>query len=114
MSGMNQPLRLLFLAALLLLLGACSRATPIKDVTERPRDFAGKTVTLEGEVKQALSLFVVRYFMLNDGTGEIAVVTERPLPKVGERLKVTGTVKEAFSLGDKTTVVLSEDPPKAK
>ena len=55
-----------------------------------------------------LSLFVVKYFTLNDGTGSINVITEKPLPKKGQRIRVTGKVSELFSLGRETLLVLME------
>jgi hypothetical protein len=48
----------------------------------------------------------VKYFVIRDGTGEVAVVTTRPLPKKGESIKVSGTVEEAFSIGDKQLLVV--------
>jgi hypothetical protein len=94
-----------------LLLVACTPVTPIKNIVEHPRDYAGRQVAVEGEVKGVFSLIVVKYFTLDDGTGSITVVTERPLPKKGERLKVKGTVEEAFSLGDQTMTLVVEEKP---
>jgi DNA/RNA endonuclease YhcR with UshA esterase domain len=106
------PARAGFLAvAATLLLAACAPATPIKNIIDHPRDYADKPVTVQGEVKNVFSLIVVKYFTLDDGTGNITVVTERPLPQKGERLKVRGTVKEGFSLGDQTMTLIVEEPP---
>lgn len=98
----------LFAAALL---AACAPATPIKNIIDHPRDYADKSVTVQGEVKNVFSLIVIKYFTLDDGTGSITVVTERPLPQKGEKLKVKGTVKEGFSLGDQTMTLIVEEPP---
>jgi aspartyl/asparaginyl-tRNA synthetase len=86
--------------------------TKIGDITGHPRDYAGKEVTVSGEVTETFSLFVVKYFVLRDTTGEITVVTDRPLPAKGEKIKVTGVVKEAFSLGTQSTLVLVEGSEK--
>jgi len=94
-----------------LLLTACAPVTPIKEITDHPRDYADKSVTVQGEVKGIFSLIFVKYFTLDDGTGSITVVTERPLPAKGEKLKVKGTVKEAFSLGDQSMTLIMEEPP---
>lgn len=88
--------------------------TPVKKLIEQPRDYEGKTVTVKGEVKEALSLIFAKYFVLDDGTGEIHVTTERPLPKVGQTIRVTGTLEEAFSLGDFSVTVLHERQPEKK
>jgi hypothetical protein len=100
-------LLLIFLG--LLLLGCDSLfSTPIGKILENPRDYAGKTVTISGEVTEVFSLVVIKYFTVKDGTGEIVVITEKPLPKAGTKMKVKGTVREAFSLGDKSLVVIIE------
>lgn len=86
--------------------------TKIGDIVGHPRDYAGKEVTVAGEVTETFSLFFVRYFVLRDGSGEITVVTERPLPAKGEKIKVRGTVKEAMSIGTNTALVLMEGSEK--
>lgn len=93
------------------LLMACTRTVPIKSIIDNPRDYADKKVAVEGEVTGAFSLFVVKYFLVNDGTGEIGVVSEKALPNKGQKIRVIGTVKEAFSLGDQTMTILIEDNP---
>lgn len=93
----------------LLLLGCNSLlATPIKKVLENPRDYSSKPVRISGEVKEVFSLVVVKYFVVKDKTGEIAVVTKRPLPAEGTKITVKGTVHEAFSIGDKQLIVIVE------
>lgn len=87
--------------------------TKIGDITGHPRDFAGKEVTISGEVTEVFSVIIVRYFTVRDGTGEINVVTDRPLPAKGEKIKVKGIIKEAFSLGTQTTLVLVEGVDKS-
>ena len=91
------------------LLAACVPSPKIKDITEHPRDYAGKQVQVSGEVKTVFSLIFIKYFSIDDGTGSIAVVTEKPLPAKGERLTVKGTVQEGFSLGDQTMTLIVED-----
>jgi aspartyl/asparaginyl-tRNA synthetase len=105
----------LFLLSLLVVvsLSFCGiGTTKIGDISGHPRDYAGKEVTVSGEVTETFSLFVVRYFILRDATGEITVVTDRPLPAKGEKIKVKGVVKEAVSIGTKTSLVLVEGTEK--
>jgi hypothetical protein len=92
------------------LLAGCGFSTSIADIQAHPRDYADKEVTVEGEVKEVFGFFMVKYFTLEDGSGEIGVVTERPLPQKGERIRVTGQVRETFALGDRTALVLLENP----
>jgi aspartyl/asparaginyl-tRNA synthetase len=91
-----------------LLFAACTPRPSIKDIIDHPRDYAGKQVQVQGEVKNVFSLIVVKYFTLDDGTGSITVVTEKPLPTKGEQLTVKGKVEEAFSLGDQTMTLIVE------
>ena len=84
-------------------------STPINKILETPRDYSGKTVQISGEVKQASSLVVVKYFVVKDKTGEIIVVTKRPLPRERTRVTVKGKVQEAFSIGDKQLIVIVEN-----
>jgi hypothetical protein len=96
--------------ALLVLLTACDSitTTPIKDILDNPRQFSGKELQVKGQVTDIFSLIVVKYFMVQDKTGEIAVVTYKPLPRKGETTKVKGRVEEAFSIADKQLIVLIE------
>ncbi len=101
------PIVLLHLA-LIGCLVSCVMSTPIKKIIDNPRDYAGKTVTIAGEVGDVFSLVVLKYFVVKDATGEITVITKKPLPKQGTRIKVTGTVQEAFSIGDQQLIVIVE------
>jgi hypothetical protein len=102
------------LCVLVMALSACGGilSTPIGKIIEKPREYAGKDVTISGEVGDTFSLIVVKYFTVRDATGELPVVTSRPLPKKGTRIEVRGRVEEAFSIGDKQLLVLVESEPK--
>ena len=93
-----------------LILSGCGNlfSTPIGKILADPRAYAGKTVTVSGEVTQVFSFIFIKYFKLKDKTGEIVVVTDKPLPKVGTEIKVKGTVQEAFSIGDQQLIVIAE------
>ncbi len=94
-----------------LVLSGCTGlfSTPIGKILADPRAYAGKTVTVSGEVTQVFSLIFIKYFRLRDKTGEIVVVTDKPLPKVGTKISVKGTVQEAFSIGDQQLIVIVEE-----
>ena len=99
---------------LIFLTAACERisTTSIGSIIDKPRDYAGKKVTVSGEVTEIFSLFVIKYFIVRDKTGEIAVVSDKPLPRKGTTVSVTGTVREAFSIGDRQLLVLVEEGEK--
>jgi hypothetical protein len=102
--------RFVVFTAMLFVFISCSRlsSVSINQITENPRKYAGRTITISGRVVDGFSLLVVKYFILRDKTGEMVVVTGKPLPKKGEQLSVRGMVEEAFSLGDKQLLVLVE------
>ena len=109
------PSSLFVICLLALALFSCGiGSTKIGDIVGHPRDYANKEITVSGEVVETFSLFIVKYFIIRDSSGEISVVTDRPLPAKGEKIKVNGTVKETFSIGTKTALVLVEASEKSK
>lgn len=99
-----------------LILSGCSGlfSTPIGKILADPRAYAGKTLTVSGEVTQIFSLVFIKYFRLKDETGEIVIVTDKPLPKVGTKIRLKGTVQEAFSIGDQQLIVIVEQSKPAE
>ena len=109
--------KIIFQSALcIMLLGllACTSffPTPISKLLQDPRGYEGKEVMVSGMVVEVISILVLKYFVVRDDTGEIAVITQRPLPRKGEKVKVYGKIEEAFSLGDQQMIVLVENPAK--
>jgi aspartyl/asparaginyl-tRNA synthetase len=104
----------ILLALLILWTAACERfgTVDIGKITADPREYAGRTVAVRGRVSEVFSLMVIKYFVVEDKTGRIAVITDRPLPRQGTEVKVRGTVKEAFSIGDQQLLVLVEEEKK--
>jgi len=86
-------------------------ATKIADIKKTPGTYDGRTVTVTGKVTSTHNLLVVKYYEVEDGTGEIPVVTESALPKEGDRVRVKGRVSQAFALGTARLVVIVEEPP---
>jgi hypothetical protein len=104
------PRMLLLIIFVTLFLYGCDSlfTTPIRKILENPRNYAGKTVTVSGEVTRVFSLIIIKYFVMRDSTGEVTIVTEKPLPKIGTKMKVKGTVQEAFAIGDQQLIVIFE------
>lgn len=86
-------------------------ATKIGDIEKAPGRWDGRTVTIAGKVTGTHNLLVVKYYQVDDGTGEIAVVTQDALPKEGDHVRVKGRVEQAFALGSAHVVVIVEQPP---
>ena len=109
---MKHTTKTLWAVALLIFLAvACEGigTTSIGNILDKPRDYADKRATVSGEVTETFSLFVMKYFIVQDKTGQIAVVSDKPLPRKGTTVRVTGTVREAFSIGDQQLLVLVEE-----
>ena len=91
-----------------LFLASCASYTKINKIIEDPRAYDGKSVTIDGKVNNVFSLIVIKYFELDDGTGNIGVVTTKPLPVTGQKIQVTGEVRQAFTIGDRSLTVVLE------
>lgn len=95
------------------LVGGCAAlfATKIGDIQKAPGQWDGRTVTIAGKVTGTHNLLVVKYYQVDDGTGDIAVVTQSALPHEGDHVRVKGRVEQAFALGSAHVVVIVESPP---
>ena len=65
-------------------------STQIGKIINNPRNYAGKEIVISGTVTNRFSFFVIRYFGLQDSSGEITVVTDQPLPAVRGKIRVKG------------------------
>ncbi len=95
------------------LTAACAAllTTKIADIQKTPGRYDGRTVTISGTVSASHNLLVVKYYQVDDGTGQIAVVTDSALPKEGDHVRVKGKVNQAFAIGSARLVVIVEEPP---
>lgn len=82
----------------------------IENILSNPKAYEGKVVTIEGEVIDRTSFFIiVKFYKLRDKTGEIIVVTKKTLPEVRSKVRVTGRIDEAFSIGNQKLLVFVEE-----
>ena len=91
---------------MMLLISACTRTIQIKEIMDNPREYADRKVAVEGEVSGVFSLIVIKYFLVNDGTGEIGVVTE----KAEEILQLLRTAEEAKEAGRTKAKEVGQQP----
>ena len=80
------------MALLIFLATACEGigTTPIGNILDKPRDYSEKKVTVSGEVTEIFSLFVIKYFVVRDKTGQIAVVIGQTVTKKGHHCTSDG------------------------
>ena len=114
-EGSNRRIAALALplvAAGVLASASCYRLTATKTgsiVKDASRE-QGKTVTVWGTVKERIDLPRLRCYLLDDGSGTIAVVTTGRLPQVGDKVHARGRVTPALTIGRQQFVAVVEPP----
>jgi hypothetical protein len=109
MAGINHTwLRWLAAAALALPLLACGRTSHVGAVTAQAAQLDGKTVTVTGQVKEVGQRGTLRYFVLDDGTGQVTIIGHPTPRKVGEQVRITGQVLKSVMLAGRSTVAIQD------
>lgn len=79
-------------------LSACSRTIRIRDLLDRPQEYDGKTVQVEGTVTQSAGVLGTGAFEVDDGTGKIFVIAQgQGVPREGAKTKAKGRFESVFS-----------------
>ena len=88
-----------------------ARTTVIEKLLNNPTSFAGKVVSIEGEVTDRTAFFnTIKFYKIKDNSGEIIVSTKsRALPGIKSSAIVKGRIDDAFPLGDQKLTVLVEE-----
>ena len=98
------------LAAALLLLAGCASVTPIGELLDNATKYNGKTVRVQGEVREGAGGLGVGAYQLKDNTGQITVVSDRgSAPRKGATVAVKGKFESLFSLGTAGVAVIREE-----
>jgi hypothetical protein len=104
---------LVALLAVMVSLAGCER-TKISDINQDPSRFAGKDVTIAGEVTSAFGALNQGAFEVDDGSGRLWVVSSGyGVPAQGARVAVTGRVQSGVTVGGRSFAnVLRETKPR--
>jgi hypothetical protein len=95
--------------AVLLILAGCAGVTPIGQLLDNPARYDGKTVRIEGEVKESAGGLGVGAYQVRDQTGTITVLSEKGgPPRTGAKIGVKGLFQALITLGSKSLAVLRE------
>ena len=88
--------------------------TKISDINNDPGRYAGKDVTIAGEVTNSFGALNQGTFELDDGTGRMWVVSSGfGVPAQGARVAVTGRVQSGVTIGGRSFAnVLRETKPR--
>jgi hypothetical protein len=91
--------RTLLVGAAIISLSGCSRTIHIRDLLDRPQEYDGKTVQVEGTVTQSAGVLGTGAFEIDDGTGKIYVVARGGgVPREGAKTKAKGRFESVFNL----------------
>ena len=99
--------KLFFPILLLFLFSACS--TDIKEILDKPDEYANKEVTVSGTVNNPVNIVVLKYYEIEDSTGKIMVITKGSVPKEGSTRSVTGKVNQFIKIGDMQVIAIEEN-----
>jgi len=105
-------------AAVLLFLGTvclagCPQRTTIANINRDPGRYAGKEVTIAGEVHGSFGALGTGVFEVDDGTGRLWVLSENfGVPGDGARVAVTGTIQQGVSFGGKNFATILRETQK--
>lgn len=98
-----------FAGALLLTVG-CAGVTPIGELLDNPARYDGKTVRVQGEVKESAGGLGLGAYQVRDNTGTLTVVSEHAgPPRSGSKVGVRGRFEALITLGTKSLAVLREE-----
>ena len=107
--------RLVLASVALLALTACAGVTSINELMANPGRYDGKTVRVQGTVKQAAGALGVGGYQIDDGTGTLTVISEQGgIPTTGARISVKGTFEALATLGSRSLAVLREESRDAR
>ena len=97
----------LLLGAVLAALGACAPTVRIRDLLDRPQDYDGRTVQVQGTVTRSAGIFGTGAYEVDDGTGKIFVVAQgQGVPREGARTKAKGRFESVFALAGRTIAAI--------
>jgi hypothetical protein len=106
---------LVSLAGAMLLLAGCAGVTPIGELLDNPARYDGKTVRVQGEVKESAGGLGLGAYQVRDDTGTLTVVSENAgPPRSGSRIGVKGRFEALLTLGSKSLAVLREESRDAR
>lgn len=92
-------------------LSACSRAIHIRDLLDRPQEYDGKTVKVQGTVTQSVGVLGTGAYEIDDGTGKIYVVAKgQGVPRQGAKTKAEGRFESVFSILGRSMAAIVLNP----
>jgi hypothetical protein len=98
------------LLSALFVLSGCASVTPIGELLDNSSKYDGKTVRVQGEVREGAGGLGIGAYQLKDNTGQITVVSDQgSAPRKGSKVAVKGKFESLFSLGTAGVAVIREE-----
>ena len=111
--SLKRSFLLLPVLATLLLAGCNEHTDKLSDITGNPSAYAGKEVTVAGEVTQVyelpLGIASIAAYRISDGTGQTWVLSRAGAPLKGDKVGLKGTVHPEGRVGNEVLTNIIEE-----
>ncbi len=88
---------------------SCQQATSIEKLTLHANSYDGQTMTVKGTVTETGNLLVLKYYKVDDGSGELYIKAKEDLPQEGDKVRVTGKFSQILKLKNQQFAGISEE-----
>jgi len=100
-------LSVLLLSLGMLLLAGCPPRESIAKINQDPGRFAGKEISIAGQVTDSFGALGSGVFQVDDGTGSMWVFSAKyGVPSSGAKLAVTGHIEQGFAFGGRNFAII--------
>jgi hypothetical protein len=109
----TRVLSLLLLSLAGVLLAGCPRHESIAKINQDPARFAGKEISIVGQVTDSFGAAGTGVFQIDDGTGTMWVFSKGyGVPGSGAKVAVAGVIQQGFAFGGRNfaTILLETKP----
>lgn len=94
------------IAAMFSMVG-CPMQTKIADINKDPGRYAGKDISIHGQVSDSFGALGNGVFQIDDGTGRMWVYSQNfGVPGNGSKVAVTGHIEQGFAFGGRNFGVI--------
>lgn len=109
MRSLRRLMSPLTLVTTMALVAGCASVTPIRQLLDDPGRYDGKSVKIEGTVRESAGAFGLGTYQVQDNTGTLTVVSQNNgAPRTGDKIGVQGIFQALFTLGNQSLAVLRE------
>ena len=107
---LHRLIKVVLSAGAIVVFAGCASVTPIGELLDNASRYNGKTVRIEGEVRESAGGFGVGAYQVRDATGTLPVLSSKASPPPsGAKIGVTGRFEALFTLGTTSLAVLHEE-----